>query len=151
MEHDGSNRNRSGKREGVVESRSKYATDLSCVWRRSGLTRDGTAEPNSRDQTLRRERRQGKSYFRCSAYHEQDWQQYPVDAQSAEKSDDNLHLRTILFFFSFRILNFYYLPSSKYGKRPKRHIIATDRCPSSKFDFSAVISLPPFSCNGSCR
>ena len=30
------------------------------VRRMNGLTRDGTAEPNSRDQTLRRERGQGK-------------------------------------------------------------------------------------------
>ena len=53
----------------------------------SRLTRDGTAEPNSRDQTLRRERGQGKSYFPCSADHEQDWQPYPVDAQCAESDD----------------------------------------------------------------
>ena len=43
----------------------------------SGLTRDGMAEPNSRDQTLRRERGQGKFHFLCSADHEQDWQPYP--------------------------------------------------------------------------
>ena len=52
--------------------------------------RDGTAEPNSQDQILRRERRQGKWNFPCSADHEQDWQPYPVDAQSAE-SDDHTH------------------------------------------------------------
>ena len=56
----------------------------------SGLTRDGTAEPNSRDQILRRERGQGKFRFLCSADHKQDWQPYPVDAQSAE-SDDHTH------------------------------------------------------------
>ena len=50
----------------------------------SGLTRDGTDEPNSRDQTLKRERGQGKSYFPCSADHEQDWQPHPVDAQFTE-------------------------------------------------------------------
>ena len=81
----------SGK--GGVESR-KYAPDLAWVWRMSRLTRDGTAEPNSRDQTLRRERGQGKSYFPCSADHEQDWQPYPVDAQSA-KSDDHTHTHTV--------------------------------------------------------
>ena len=59
----------------------------------SRLTRDGTAEPNSRGQTLRRERGQGKSYFPCSADHEQDWQPYPVDVQSAE-SDDHTHRHT---------------------------------------------------------
>ena len=56
----------------------------------SRLTRDGTAEPNSRDQTLRRERGLGKFRFPCSADHKQDWQPYPVDAQPAE-SDDHTH------------------------------------------------------------
>ena len=45
----------------------------------SRLTRDGTAEPVSRDQILRRERGQGSASFPCSADHEQDWQPYPVD------------------------------------------------------------------------
>ena len=44
----------------------------------SRLTRDGTAEPVSRDQILRRERGQGNVNFPCSADHEQDWQPYPV-------------------------------------------------------------------------
>ena len=43
------------------------------------LTRDGTAEIVSRDQTLRRERGQGNIHLPCSADHEQDWQPYPVD------------------------------------------------------------------------
>ena len=46
----------------------------------SRLTRDGTAEPVSRDHILRRERGQGNIHFTCSADHEQDrWQPYPVD------------------------------------------------------------------------
>ena len=45
----------------------------------SRLTRDGTAEPVSRDQILRRKRGQGNVHFLCSAEHEQDWQPYPVD------------------------------------------------------------------------
>ena len=49
----------------------------------SRLTRDGTAEPVSRDQILRRERGQGNINFPCSADHEQDWQPYPVDPYSA--------------------------------------------------------------------
>ena len=48
----------------------------------SRLTRDGTAEPVSRDQILRRERRQGNAHFPCPAHHEQDWQPYPVDPYS---------------------------------------------------------------------
>ena len=43
----------------------------------SRLTRDGTAEPVSRDQTLRYARGQGNVHFPCSADHEQDWQPYP--------------------------------------------------------------------------
>ena len=42
------------------------------------MTRDGTAEPISRDQTLRRERGQVNNHFLCSADHKQDWQPYPV-------------------------------------------------------------------------
>ena len=53
----------------------------------SGLTRDGTSEPNSRDLALRRERGQGKLYLPCSADHEQDWQPYPFDTQSDERDD----------------------------------------------------------------
>ena len=39
----------------------------------SRLTRDGAAEPVSRDQILRHERGQGNIYFPCSADHEQDY------------------------------------------------------------------------------
>ena len=46
----------------------------------SSLTRDGTAEPVSRDQILRREREQENIHFPRSADHVQDWQPYyPVD------------------------------------------------------------------------
>ena len=44
--------------------------------------RDGTAEPVSRDQILRRERDREIFIFPCSADHEQDWQPYPVDPYS---------------------------------------------------------------------
>ena len=45
----------------------------------SKLTRDGTAEPVSRDQILRRERGQRIIHFPCSAAdHGQDWQPCPV-------------------------------------------------------------------------
>ena len=43
---------------------------------------DGTAEPVSRDQILRRERGQKNIHFPCSADHEQDWQPYPVGPYS---------------------------------------------------------------------
>ena len=44
----------------------------------SRLARDGTAEPVSRDQILRRERGLGNNNFPYSADHEQDRQPYPV-------------------------------------------------------------------------
>ena len=54
----------------------------------SRLTRDGTAEPVSRDQILRREQcEQGNIVFPCSADHEQDWQPYPVDPYSCYMYD----------------------------------------------------------------
>ena len=55
----------------------------------SRLTRDGTAEPVSRDQILRGEWGQTakKQYFLCLADHEQDWQPYTVDPDSAISDD----------------------------------------------------------------
>ena len=47
------------------------------------LKPDGTAEPASGDQILRRERGQGNIHFPCSADHEQDWQPYSVDPYSS--------------------------------------------------------------------
>ena len=63
----------------------------------SRLTRDGTAEPVSRDQILRHARGQGNIHFPCSADHEQDWQPYPVDPYSAI-CDDNTYIHTYYFF-----------------------------------------------------
>ena len=59
----------------------------------SRLTRDGTAEPVSRDQILRHARGQGNMNFPCSADHEQDWQPYPVDRYSAI-CDDHTYIHT---------------------------------------------------------
>ena len=53
----------------------------------SRLTRDGTAEPFSRDQILRRERGRGNIHFPCSVDHEQDWQPYSVDPYSCYMCD----------------------------------------------------------------
>ena len=61
----------------------------------SRLTRDGTAEPVSRDQILRHARGQGNVNFPCSADHEQDWQPYPVDPYSAI-CDDHTYIHTYL-------------------------------------------------------
>ena len=51
------------------------------------LTRDGTAEPVSQDQILRRKRGQGNIIFSCLADHEQDWQPYLVDPYSCYMCD----------------------------------------------------------------
>ena len=53
------------------------------VWITNGLAWDGTVEPVSRDQIIRRERGQAKNMFLCSVDHEQDWQPYPVGPSSA--------------------------------------------------------------------
>ena len=60
----------------------------------SRLTRDGTAEPVSRDQILRHVRGQGNIPFPCSADHEQDWQPYPVDPYSAI-CDDHTYIHSL--------------------------------------------------------
>ena len=61
----------------------------------SRLTRDGTAEPVSPDQILRRVRGQAEIIFPCSADHEQDWQPYPVDPYSAI-CDDHRYILEML-------------------------------------------------------
>ena len=53
----------------------------------SMLTRDGTAEPVSRDQILRHARGQGNINFPCLADHKQDWQPYQVDPYSVICND----------------------------------------------------------------
>ena len=63
----------------------------------SRLTRDGTAEPVSRDQFLRHARGQGNVIFPCSADHEQDWQPYPVDPYSAI-CDDHTYIHTYILY-----------------------------------------------------
>ena len=60
----------------------------------SRLTRDGTAEPVSRDQILRLARGQGNNHFPCSADHEQGWQPYPIDPYSAIR-DDHTYIHTV--------------------------------------------------------
>ena len=55
------------------------------------LTGDGTAEPVSRDQILRRGQGPGNINFSCSADHEQDWQPYPVDPYSAVSDNDHTY------------------------------------------------------------
>ena len=56
----------------------KVSTRFSLSVDMSRMTRDGTAEPVSRDQILRRERGQEN----IQADHVQDWQPYPIDPYS---------------------------------------------------------------------
>ena len=73
---------------------SKYQIQLGCGelagWRGTGLL-----NPTRRDQTLRRERRQGNFHFLCLADHKQDWQPYPIHAQSAERNTTHHTGRTV--------------------------------------------------------
>ena len=79
----------------------------------SRLTRDGTAEPVSRDHLLRRERGQGNSPFPCSADHEPDWQPYPVDTYSCYMCDHKyIHGNR------YRV---YYLSSDKKQREEEEH------------------------------
>ena len=56
------------------------STKFSLSMEMSRLTRDGIAEPVSRDQILRRKRGRGNMIFSCSVDHnKQDWQPCPVD------------------------------------------------------------------------
>ena len=58
------------------------STRFSLSMEMSRVTRDGTAEPVSHDQILRRGRGQGNIHFPVSVDHMQDWQPYPVDPYS---------------------------------------------------------------------
>ena len=58
------------------------------------LTRNGAAEPVSRDRILRHARGQGNIHFSRSADHEQDWQPYLVDSYSAIICDDHASIDT---------------------------------------------------------
>ena len=74
------------------------STRFSLSMEMSRLTRDGTAEPVSRDQILRRERGQRRVNLPCSADHEHGWQPYPVDLYPCHICDDHT-LHVFLSFF----------------------------------------------------
>ena len=70
------------------------STRFSLGMEMSRLTRDGTAEPVSRDQILRRERGQGRIRFPSVqlADYEQDWQPYTRLILTLAKCDDNTYI-----------------------------------------------------------
>ena len=74
-----------------IRTIAKYSTRFSLSIEMSRLTRDGTAEPVSRAQILRRKRGQGIINFPCSVDHEQDWQPYPVGPSLAICDDYCIH------------------------------------------------------------
>ena len=74
------------------------STRFSLSMEMSRLARDGTAEPVSRDQILRHVRGQRNINFPCSADHEQDWQPYPVDSDSAIICNDHVCVCVCVFF-----------------------------------------------------
>ena len=81
--------------------RNPVSTRFSLSMEMSRLTRDGAAEPVSRDQNLRRERGQGTINFPCSANHEQDWRPYPVDTSLAI-CDDHTYIYIYIYSVSVR-------------------------------------------------
>ena len=83
----------------LVNQWLNFTTRFSLSMEMSRLTRDGTAEPVSRDQILRHARGQGNIHFPCSADHEQDWQPYPVDPYSAV-CDDHTYIHTYIHTYS---------------------------------------------------
>ena len=94
----------------------------------SRLTRDGTVEPASRDQILRRERGQGNIDFPCSADHEQDWQHYPVDPYSCYMCDHTYMYscpgveENVRNAFTFRSIGLKYSITSEKSNKTKRPV-----------------------------
>ena len=76
------------------------------------LTRDGTAEPVSRDQILRHARGRGHINFPCSADHGQDWQPYPVDPYSAIY-DYHAYIHTYIVLRFLSVVAFFYVVTKK--------------------------------------
>ena len=73
----------------------------------SRLTRDGTAEPVSRDQILRRERGHGNIHFPCSADHVQDWQPYLFDPSCYMCDHTYIHTYIYTYIHTFTCIHKY--------------------------------------------
>ena len=95
----------------------------------SKLTRDGTAEPVSRDQILRHARGQGNINFSCSADHEQDWQPYPVNPYSAI-CDDHTYIHTYSATVGFSPINIILLTLCDSIGVPGRVFVPTANVPT---------------------
>ena len=71
------------------------------------LTREGTAEPVSREQFLGRKRGQENIHFPCSSDHEQDWQPYRVDPSLAI-CDDHRYIQIMMILGGVRCQTSYF-------------------------------------------
>ena len=91
-----------GRRRGTREESRLVSTRFSLSMEMSRLTRDGTAEPVSRDQILRHARGQRNIIFPCPADHEQGWQPYPVDPYSAI-CHDHTYIHTYIHTYSVEL------------------------------------------------
>ena len=91
------------------------------------LTRDGTAEPVSRDEIyLRRERGQGNIRFPCSADHEQNWQAYPVVPYSCYMCDQTyIHIHMYIQVLSTCPLHTNSGGGKESGDLPRQHSFGT--------------------------
>ena len=106
MAYGGSNKQMDAAAELGRNPVSKYSTRFSASMEMRRLTRDGTAEPISRDQILRHVRGQGNIHFLCSADHKQDWQPYPVDPYSAIICDDHTHIHTHAYMYVSKVMTY---------------------------------------------
>ena len=106
----------------------------------SRLTRDGTAEPVSRDQILRHARGQGKYYFPCSADHEQNWQPYPVDLYSAI-CDDHTYIHTYGVHWATDVFAYFYPSRGRLEKRCA--LLRGERLKLFVGDFAVFFFDPP--------
>ena len=80
------------------------STRFSLSMEMSKLMRDGTAEPVSRDQILRRERGQGNIHFPCSADNVQDWQPYRVGPYSWYMCNRTyMHVMVVAYFQQYNV------------------------------------------------
>ena len=107
-----------GRRRRTREESRKQALDSAWSMEMSKLTRDGTAEPVSRGQILRRERRQRIFHFpRSAADHEQDWQPCPVVRPIHTKLVLHTHTAVVIHIYAYTAVNrarMYMSPNKKY-------------------------------------
>ena len=101
----------------------------------SGLAQDGTVDPISRDQILRRER---------GPDNEHDWQPYPVDVQSLLEVKTILQTTAVCMFTVFHIKTrseLYPAPSLSYSSRQRKEFPWSQANPKIKRDPEKVQTL----------